>query len=351
MRATAPTVATIARRATARTPRRIPEHSDAHSARRARAAVTWGSRAGWCAAALNEDRRRGSRGFSAAGRVQIRLAASCGPDHRRAPRVDGIDDLGVIDALQIHERDAEVGVPELALDDDQRHALARHLNGMGMAQLVRREAPPHTGLVRHVRQVRARRGGRPGPSAGRSVDHAEQRSDGQLDARLEPRRELFPGRQRGVGATYRRRERPSAWKAALSTSLLPCHRCRSEVGLDRAPPGASSSSFPVAERWLMCALAITRYGERTPSAGARSRLGSTYARRNVESGVAALMSLVRRRRLSATAETPESSETRARPEEASAGAARPSGAGAQTPRGEGSSRAAWTLGTRLADRA
>jgi len=36
---------------------------------------------------------------------------------------------------------------ELALDDDQRHALARHLDRVGMAQLVSREAPSHAGLA------------------------------------------------------------------------------------------------------------------------------------------------------------------------------------------------------------
>src|SRR5215212_8730553 len=66
-------------------------------------------------------------------------------DHRRAAGVDGVDDLGVVDALQIDRGDAEVGVAELALDDDQRHALAGHLDGVRVAQLVRREAPPHPG--------------------------------------------------------------------------------------------------------------------------------------------------------------------------------------------------------------
>ena len=31
-------------------------------------------------------------------------------------------------------------MPELALDDDQRHALAGHLDGVCVAELVRREA-------------------------------------------------------------------------------------------------------------------------------------------------------------------------------------------------------------------
>ena len=53
-------------------------------------------------------------------------------DHRRAAGVDGVDDLGVVDALEIDRGDAEVGVAELALDDDQRHALAGHLDGVGV---------------------------------------------------------------------------------------------------------------------------------------------------------------------------------------------------------------------------
>jgi hypothetical protein len=35
--------------------------------------------------------------------------------------VDGGDDLGVVDALQIDRRDAEIGMPQLALDDIERH--------------------------------------------------------------------------------------------------------------------------------------------------------------------------------------------------------------------------------------
>ena len=34
---------------------------------------------------------------------------------------------------------------ELALDDDQRDAFAGHLDGMGVAQLVRSEAAAHAG--------------------------------------------------------------------------------------------------------------------------------------------------------------------------------------------------------------
>jgi hypothetical protein len=38
-------------------------------------------------------------------------------------------------------------VPELALDDNQRHALASHLDGVGVAELMRREAAAHACLA------------------------------------------------------------------------------------------------------------------------------------------------------------------------------------------------------------
>jgi hypothetical protein len=37
--------------------------------------------------------------------------------------MDGVDDLGAGGALEVDRRNANAGVPELALDDDQRHAL------------------------------------------------------------------------------------------------------------------------------------------------------------------------------------------------------------------------------------
>ena len=39
----------------------------------------------------------------------------------------------------------KVAVAELALDDDQRHAFAGQLDGMGMPELVGREAPTDAG--------------------------------------------------------------------------------------------------------------------------------------------------------------------------------------------------------------
>jgi acetolactate synthase small subunit len=51
--------------------------------------------------------------------------------------VHGLDDLAAIDALEVDGGDAEVAVPELALDDDQRHRFARHLDGVGVTELAR----------------------------------------------------------------------------------------------------------------------------------------------------------------------------------------------------------------------
>jgi hypothetical protein len=45
-------------------------------------------------------------------------------DFRCVTRVDRVDDLGVVDALEVDRGDAEVGVADLALDDDQRAARA-----------------------------------------------------------------------------------------------------------------------------------------------------------------------------------------------------------------------------------
>ena len=44
-------------------------------------------------------------------------------------------------------------MPELPLDDDQRHALAGHLDGVRVPQLVRREASPDAGLPGDVSQL------------------------------------------------------------------------------------------------------------------------------------------------------------------------------------------------------
>jgi hypothetical protein len=65
--------------------------------------------------------------------------------------VDGVDDLGVVDALQVARSDAEVRVPELALDDDRRDALAGHLDGVRVTELLRcqgsADTGPHGGLA------------------------------------------------------------------------------------------------------------------------------------------------------------------------------------------------------------
>jgi hypothetical protein len=61
--------------------------------------------------------------------------------------VDRVDDLGVVDPLQVGGGNTEVGVAELPLDDVQGHALARHLDGVGVAQLVRREPSLAWGFV------------------------------------------------------------------------------------------------------------------------------------------------------------------------------------------------------------
>jgi hypothetical protein len=76
-------------------------------------------------------------------------------DHRRSAGVDGVDDLGVVDALEVDRGDPEVAVAELALDDGQLDALVGNLDGMRVTQLMGCEAAPHAGGRGSASQVGA----------------------------------------------------------------------------------------------------------------------------------------------------------------------------------------------------
>jgi hypothetical protein len=80
---------------------------------------------------------------------------------------------------------------ELALDHDQRHPFARHLDRVREPELVWRKAPADAPRDGCPTQVRSR--GCVGPVAAtcRAVDDAEQRSHGKLDSHLEPRLDLL----------------------------------------------------------------------------------------------------------------------------------------------------------------
>jgi hypothetical protein len=106
--------------------------------------------------------------------------------------VDGADDLAAIDALEADARDSEVGVPELPLDHDERDTFMRHLNRMGMPQLMRRESPSAACSGSRVVKLLARGGGFPMTAGSRSVYHAQQRSGWELAADPHARVELVP---------------------------------------------------------------------------------------------------------------------------------------------------------------
>src|SRR4051812_43338896 len=111
----------------------------------------------------------------------------------RTAGVDGVDDLVAVDAPQVDRGDAQVGMPELALDKGQRNALAGRFDGVGLAELVRCEAPLDAGERRRVAQLLSGRALRPGAAVGPSGEHAEQRADRQLDAEVLPLLQLLPG--------------------------------------------------------------------------------------------------------------------------------------------------------------
>lgn len=94
--------------------------------------------------------------------------------YRRSSGADRLDDLAVVDALQVHGRDAEVGVAQLALDDVQRHSFSGHLDAAWACRswcgAKRRRTPARTARVRSVERAAA--GDHGGPAVGPSITHS-----------------------------------------------------------------------------------------------------------------------------------------------------------------------------------
>jgi hypothetical protein len=69
--------------------------------------------------------------------------------------MDGLDDLGIVDPLQVDRSDSEIAVAELALDDDQRHAFTSQLDGVRVPELLRREASANASCDGRLAQIGA----------------------------------------------------------------------------------------------------------------------------------------------------------------------------------------------------
>jgi hypothetical protein len=103
-----------------------------------------------------------------------------------------MDGLRVVDASEIGRRDPEVGVPQLALDDEQRNALAGHFDGVGVSKLVRRKASANAGRLSGAMELAADACRRARGATGRSTEDAEERADRKARAELQPRLEMRP---------------------------------------------------------------------------------------------------------------------------------------------------------------
>jgi hypothetical protein len=116
---------------------------------------------------LRDERRRRER--------QRRSEAPTG-DHRRAAGVHGLDDLSVVDALEVDRGDPKVAVAHLPLDDDEWHSFVRHLDGVRVAKLVRREASANARGRRHARSsARAASGDQGRPRIARGLAPGRRR--------------------------------------------------------------------------------------------------------------------------------------------------------------------------------
>jgi hypothetical protein len=71
--------------------------------------------------------------------------------------VNRVDDLVIVDPLKVGRRHTEVRVAKLPLNEVDRNPLARHLDSMGMTELVRREPASHPGLGSEAAKLLANR--------------------------------------------------------------------------------------------------------------------------------------------------------------------------------------------------
>jgi len=78
-------------------------------------------------------------------------------------------------------------MPELALDDDERNAFVCHFNRVRVTELVRSESSPDARCFGGSTHLLAGGGLLPMPAGGRTVDHAEQRTNRQPTPDLHPR--------------------------------------------------------------------------------------------------------------------------------------------------------------------
>jgi hypothetical protein len=202
--------------------------------------------------------------------------------------MDGLDDLGVADALQVDRRDAAVAVAELALDDDRRHAFARQFDGVGVSELVWREAASDAGLGGGVAQVGSRAGCRPPAAACRTLSTQSSvptrscmRTSSHGCSSSHPRRPCRPhdscSLARRTTRAPRRWSRSASVRASASWMRSP-GRHRITMSARRWRPCAWS---PAACTTAMISLIVGDQRDRAgPCCGAVDRRGSLACRQN-----------------------------------------------------------------------
>jgi hypothetical protein len=85
-------------------------------------------------------------------------------------------------------------MPQLPLDDGQRHPLARKLDSVRVTKLVRRQPTANTSSERVPAQLPTHGGRRPWPPASRTIDHTEQWANRQIHTTGKPRSEMITPR-------------------------------------------------------------------------------------------------------------------------------------------------------------
>jgi hypothetical protein len=170
----------------------------------------------------------------------LEAQSGTGGDHWRPAGVDGGDDLGVVDPLQVGGRDAEVGMPQLALDDVERDAFVGEFDRGAWRSwwgAKRRRTPAFEATRRSWARAESLAQGR--PRVRPSTTHSSGPTGSAMRSSSQGRR---CSQRHGSMPTSRRRP-PLPWRT--STDPVPGSRSRSvraSASLMRSPARQSNTT-------------------------------------------------------------------------------------------------------------
>ncbi|MEA2371085.1 MAG: hypothetical protein QOH12_1479 [Solirubrobacteraceae bacterium] len=208
--------------------------------------------------------RGGSRGLPPGGGWS-EIQSGGGGHHRWAPAVDGSDDLLGVDALEVDAGRAQVGVSELALDDVERDAFPGEFYAWAWRSWCGAKWRRTAACVASRRNSTRTAALAHGRAAGRSVDDAERRADGQLNPVSQPGPQVLPP-QASMPISRRRPPLPHRTSTEPRRGSRSCSVSAS-ASWTRRPPRHSTTMIPRNRRPFLCRKEAQPGLARRPSRG------------------------------------------------------------------------------------